>query len=122
MDANAFIESRARRLYPRRWRFLACALAYWGLAFSFFLAAWVGWQSPINPAYLFAFLSPLMVWPWGLLCWATWFHPERGGLRVGSPWLRLAPRVVQDLIRTFYIAGLFLWFLTPFVAVLTVLL
>lgn len=113
MDAVAFVESKARSLHPLRWRFVACAASYGGLLLLFIIAVWLGWQPRFNAVYLFALLSPLLVWSWGLLCWASWFHPERGTMRIGSPWFLRAPRAVQELLRAVYIAGLFVWFLTP---------
>jgi hypothetical protein len=76
-----FFEPRAVKLFPARWWFLGVALG--GLALLGIAPFAVA--SPRAAVLVFRWLMPFIMWSWGLLLVATWFHPLRGTLREGSP-------------------------------------
>ena len=52
----------------------------------------------------------VLMWCWGLLCTAFWFHPSRGTMRYGSRcWLGL-PRPAQSFMRIYGAIFLIFWF------------
>jgi hypothetical protein len=119
--ALSVLERQAIRIYPLRWRLLACFIGAYALLYLGVYLAGQVYLSALNWKVLFAIGVPALVWLWGLICLANWFHPERGTLRVGSPWFLGAPRIVQDGLRACGVVGLAFWFGVPLLTLVLVL-
>jgi hypothetical protein len=113
----ALFERYALPLWPYRWRLGVAALATPLLFIALIVAARkLGVSSRWDDAAL-ALIAPAMCWPWGLMLIGTWFHPEHGTMRPGSPWFLRAPRAIQAGFRWYAAFFLVLWFAVPLVAV-----
>ena len=87
MPTPAFFESQAHRFWPHRWTLglsaLAAPLVLMGVMF---LAQAFGLERRLPFHLLFAAVLLIYSGGWGLMLVGVWFHPERGTMRVGSPW------------------------------------
>ena len=109
----SFFETHAIKLFLFRWWFLGTAvggLAVLGIA-PFVLA------SPRAAVLASRWLLPFITWSWGLLLVATWFHPRRGTLREGSPWLFGSRGWPARMVRVYAALFLAVWFAFPIVLV-----
>ena len=114
-----WLAARARRLFGLRTRLVLAS----AIGFAAVLAgAWLPVQVGYVPAWWpWAMKLGLVgvVWLWGLLLLAYWFHPIRGTLGLGRAWLAEHP-ALDETLRAYCSAVLALWFATPAVLLLTV--
>jgi hypothetical protein len=111
----SFFEARAIKLFPLRWWFVALST----VGFVALALTPVVLSSPRAVLWMTRLLLPPIIWVWGLLLVATWFHPQRGTLRLGSPWLFASRGLYARTTRAY--AALFLAALFPFAIVLVAL-
>jgi len=104
-----FVESLAVRLFPFRWLLLGITLG--GVAVLGI--APLALESRRAVLLAFRWLLPLVTWSWGLLLIASWFHPQRGTLRYGSPWLFGSRGWPAGIVRGYAALFLATWFLIP---------
>ena len=112
--AFGFVESLAVRLFPFRWFLLV--IAFVGVALQG--VAPLALESRRAAMLAVRWLLPISMWSWGLHLVASWFHPQRGTLRYGSPWLCGSRSWPAGMVRSYAAIFLATWFLIP-IAILT---
>lgn len=91
----------AERFFDRRWWFLALSAAGVMLTFAAFLS---GSQHAAAVAALCGI--PMIAVPWAVLCACIWFHPVKGNLQPGSPFVATLSPLMQTGLRWY--AAIFL--------------
>ena len=122
MPTPSFFERYAPIAHTYRWHLGGTA----GAAL-FVILSFIATVENISPRFHGAMvivgtvLAPFVVWAWGLMLVGVWFHPTRGNLRFGSPWLFNAPRPVQAAARWYGAFALTLFLAFPAVVALWLL-
>lgn len=97
----SYLSHLARKLFPRRWWFLATSAL--GVIFVFAAFSSGSAQMTVVASIL---AGPVIFVPWALLCTCIWFHPERGNLQPTSKLVGKLPNMLQAGIRWY--ASIFL--------------
>lgn len=114
-----YFQAHATRLFRYRFLLGLASLAMWaGLAVPVIVSTQRGEALPAAFPHLVRIGLPLVVWCWGLLLVALWFHPERGTLCLGQGRLRRCSARLQALLRAYTSVLLVAWFLAPLVVLL----
>ncbi len=100
--------TQASLLFPFRWRLVGLS----GVAVVAMLAGLV----LAAPFPLLILLGSMVLVPWGLICIALWFHPERGTLGPASRLLGGVPEGWQSLLRWYAALSLTLYLMVAAVA------
>jgi hypothetical protein len=100
-------ERRAHKIHPFRWWLGGVSVLL--IAALWYLAPRAEATASFNLS-LYVFVISLVMWIWGALCLAVWFHPSLGNMRYGSPWWLGLPRPAQSFFRGYGAVFLVFWF------------
>jgi hypothetical protein len=112
MRLVSYFEDRSVVLQPYNWWFAGASAAL--VAAIIFVAQQQALAGSLG-SIAFAFLWFGLMWAWGCLCLASWFHPTKGTMRYGSRWWFGLPRPIQTFMRGYGAIFLVVWFLFSFV-------
>ena len=111
MKFVALFEKQSIRVWPFRW-WLGIASVLLVAAIALLL---VTVRDPGGTVFMaVSVLAFILFWTWGLICIATWYHPDFGTIQKGSMCFSVFPQSMHGSIQVFGAWFIAAWFLASF--------